>query len=108
MKIGEPVAVAHDCLAVDDAGADPERLDGFNNGPEAVAPIEAAARDEPDALAVPTDNHSEAIMLDFVKPLRPVWRVHGAGRKTHSNGQQLKAPALALSSGVDDLATIGQ
>jgi hypothetical protein len=26
-------------------------------------------------------------MLDFVKPPRPIWRVHGAGWKTHSYGQ---------------------
>src|SRR6516165_4334042 len=87
MKIGEPVAVAHDCLAVDDAGAHRERLNGFNNGPEAVAPIKATARDEPDALPIPPGYHSEAVMLDFVKPLRPIWRVHGAGRKAHSYGQ---------------------
>jgi hypothetical protein len=71
MKVGEPVAVANDCLAVDRAGADCKRLNGFNNDPEAVAPIEATARDEPGALAVPAGDHSEAVMLDFVKPLRP-------------------------------------
>ena len=87
MKIGEPVAVAHDRLAVDDAGAHRERLNGFNNGPEAVAPIKATARYEPDALPIPAGYHSEAVMLDFVKPLRPIWRVHGADWKAHSYGQ---------------------
>src|SRR6516164_3569985 len=103
MKIGEPLAVARDCLAVDGAGADPERLNGFNNGPEAVAPIEATPRDESDALAVTARNHSEAIMLDFVKPLRPVWRVHSAGRKTHSYRQH----AAVLSGRIEGRQALG-
>jgi hypothetical protein len=76
LKIRAPVRVARDQLAVDDAGAHRERLDGGDNHREAPRPIEPAPRDEPSALAVVMGDHAMPVMLDLVQPLWPSLAPH--------------------------------
>jgi hypothetical protein len=43
--------------------------DGRNDEREPIAPIHAAARDEPHVLTIPADEHPEAVVLDLVQPI---------------------------------------
>ena len=81
LKVREPVRVARDQLAVDDAGAHRERLDGGDNHREAPRPIEPAPRGEPSALAVVMGEHAIPVMLDLVQPLWPGRRAGGGRRE---------------------------
>ena len=77
LEIREPVRVACDQLAVDDAGADRKRIDGRDDRRKPITPIEPAPRDEADALAVMMGEHAVAIMLDLMQPFRAARRGRG-------------------------------
>ena len=54
---------------------------------ETVAPIEAAAGNEPGTLAVAPGDHAKPIMLDLVKPIRADRRGRSARREANFQGQ---------------------
>jgi hypothetical protein len=87
LEVGEAVSVARNHFAVDNAGADRERLDGRGDGPKAFAPIEAATREEPHGVAVASGEHPVAVVFDFVHPIGTGGRGRCARRKADFEGQ---------------------
>ena len=68
---GEPIVVADDCLAVDDARSDGQGLDRRRGEREAVRQVVAVSSDQPNAEAAPMRQDAESIVLDFVQPTGP-------------------------------------
>src|SRR5207248_11573029 len=71
LEIGDPVRTEHNGFSINDEGGFPEPERGLNNQRVTIGPIIAATGQQPDALAFTLDNQAIAIMLYFVKPIRP-------------------------------------
>jgi hypothetical protein len=63
LEVGEPIRVAEDGFAIDDAGAHRQGGDGGEDQREAVRPIVAVARQEPDALSLAPGNEAKPSCL---------------------------------------------
>jgi hypothetical protein len=70
IKDREPVLVANDSFAVDQAGADRQFPHRNRNKGKARRKIVPGARNQPHAGSVPARQDTEAVMLDFVNPAR--------------------------------------
>jgi hypothetical protein len=69
VEVGHPVKGEHHGLAIDHKSLGAV-LDGCLDDPRvALAPVIAAASDQPHALAIPLDAQAIAVVLDLVKPL---------------------------------------
>src|SRR5262249_49378272 len=75
------IALAGDCLAVDDAGVRAQTGECLDNQWEAVGEIVAGAAVEPHAVAILASDDPEPVMLDFVQPRLARWRLQGFGRQ---------------------------
>ena len=70
IEVGQPVLLADHGLAIDQERCRLEAASGLDNPGEAVGPIVAALGEAADPRAFPAHHQPEAVMLDFVNPLR--------------------------------------
>jgi hypothetical protein len=63
-----PLVAAHD-LFVNQAGANPEMVHGFDHPREAVGPVIAAPAQQPDANRIAASHQPITVVLDFVNPV---------------------------------------
>jgi len=93
----KPVLIAGDGLAVDQAGANPELMHGLDDGGIAVRPVVPVAGEQPDPGGIATHHHAEAIVLDFVDPVRPAPAAQDGSRHAADHDAGRKALAAARS-----------
>jgi hypothetical protein len=105
LEHGQAAVVADDGLAVDNAGADRQGLDGFCDDREKVREVMAVARDQANAPPTPVRQDPKAVVLDFVNPARARWRLAGRSRQAWLKaGKDCSARTWRRSSGITDIA----
>ena len=82
---GKPVFVAHDRLAIDQAGARRQSRDSRGNERKSAGEIVAVASNEPHASGIAPRQESEAVVLDLVNPTCARRRHFCRGRETGLN-----------------------
>ena len=85
VELREAVAIQPDRLAINHEGLGPQPSSSRADQREAVRPIEAPAREQPDAGAIALDDQAIAVMLDFVNPVRAVRNLSSARRDAGLN-----------------------
>src|SRR5882724_4685094 len=74
---GEPIFVADNDLAIDQARLDHWQTDCRHDGREQLAPVIAVAGEQTDGSAVPPGHQPVAVVLDLVQPARSGRRLGG-------------------------------
>jgi hypothetical protein len=69
LENGNPIIAAPNGFPINGRGLYAEQVQRVLDPREATSPLEATARKDPRSLAVPTDDQTVAVMLDFVDPL---------------------------------------
>ena len=70
IKDRETVFVTNDRLTIDQAGANRKLADCRGDKGKAVREVVSVAGDEPHARTIPPRQNAEAVMFDFVNPIR--------------------------------------
>ncbi|TCR68184.1 hypothetical protein EV560_10210 [Bosea sp. BK604] len=75
-EIGSALGIEHDSFAIDDRAVDAEQTGSLRHGREAVAPVMAAACDDPDLTAgFGMDGEAIAIPFHLIGPVGPFRRL---------------------------------
>ena len=80
VEVGDAVDAEQHRFAVDHERAVAVAQRGLDDAADSVAPVVAVAGEQPHALAVALDDQAVAVVLDFVKPFRPVGDFGATGR----------------------------
>ena len=86
VKVGHAVDAEHHGLAVDHELLGAVLQGALDNSRVSARPVVTVASEQPDAIAVADNDQAEAIMLDFVNPIRRrrhLWW-HGSGWRAES------------------------
>src|SRR5262249_728631 len=82
VEIGDPVDAEHDRFAVDYELLVSVLQRGLDDPGITLAPVIAAARDQPHAIAVALDPQAIAVILDLVEPIRAAGDLDAASGNT--------------------------
>jgi hypothetical protein len=66
----------------------------------ALSPVEAAPREQPDALGIAPDQEAEAVVLDLMDPAGTDWRLIGQGpnaRLDKGSGAESRAAGRSMA-----------
>ena len=72
VEVRSAVHAEQHSFTVQDEGIGPVTQRGFDDARVAAAPVVTVAGPQPHGLALPLNDQPVAVVLDFVKPIRPV------------------------------------
>jgi hypothetical protein len=72
LKIRDAPIITEDAFAVERGGLHRQRVHRLDDGRHLVAPVLAVAAENPHAVAVATAHEPEAVVFDFIGPVRPI------------------------------------